>query len=92
MRHTLAALILIGTLVPLPGIGHAANSQQDRMKDCNAQAEGMRGRPDRHSCHRVLAVRTRGAPRAKASRAAIAASRSIRPATSRLILRALASG
>jgi hypothetical protein len=43
MRHTLAALILIGTLVPLPGIGHAANSQQDRMKDCNAQAEGMSG-------------------------------------------------
>lgn len=43
MRHFLTALILASAFAMVPGISQAANSQQDRMKDCNAQAEGMTG-------------------------------------------------
>jgi psiF repeat len=39
----LSVLIFAGALALLPGIGQAANSQQERMKDCNAQASGMTG-------------------------------------------------
>ena len=42
MRRFLASLIVFGALF-VPGVGNAANSQQERMKDCNAQAEGMTG-------------------------------------------------
>ena len=43
MRLSLAALVIAGAFAIMPGIGQAANSQQDRMKDCNAQAEGLTG-------------------------------------------------
>lgn len=49
MRHHLAALILAGAFAVSPGMGQAANSQQDRIKDCNAQAADMRiGAADVH--------------------------------------------
>ena len=44
MRRTLTLVILTGALMLLdPGIGWAANSQQERMTDCSAQASGMTG-------------------------------------------------
>ena len=46
MRHSLiAAVIAIALAVPAtPGTSaEALNSQQQRMKDCNGQASGMRG-------------------------------------------------
>ena len=42
MQLSLVAFIVAGALF-LPGIVQAANSQQDRMKDCSVQAEGMAG-------------------------------------------------
>jgi psiF repeat len=41
MRLYLAAFIVASALATVPGIGQAANPQQDRMKACNAQAAGM---------------------------------------------------
>jgi hypothetical protein len=43
MRYFLTALILAVAVSTAPCLGQAANSQQDRMKDCNAQAQGMAG-------------------------------------------------
>ena len=46
MRHSLLAIVLIGALAALamPGMATAQpNSQQQRMKECNAAAAGMRG-------------------------------------------------
>jgi len=41
MRLSLVAFIVAIVLAILPGTGQAANSQQGRMKDCNAQSSGM---------------------------------------------------
>ena len=43
MRLSLAPFIVAVAIAVLPGTGQAANSQQERMKDCNAQASGMTG-------------------------------------------------
>jgi hypothetical protein len=43
LRQFLVALVLAASVALAPNAGQAANSQQDRMKDCNAQAEGMTG-------------------------------------------------
>ena len=43
MRYIHVAFIVASALALAPGAGHAANSQQERMKDCNAQAAGMTG-------------------------------------------------
>jgi hypothetical protein len=42
MRQLISALFLAGILA-IPVAGQAANSQQDRMKECNAQAAGKTG-------------------------------------------------
>lgn len=35
--------LLLAVVLAIPATSRAANSQQDRMKDCNAQATGMTG-------------------------------------------------
>ena len=42
MHQLISALFLAGMLA-IPVAGQAANSQQDRMKECNAQAAGKTG-------------------------------------------------
>ena len=43
MRLSLAPVVAVALAMAMPGIGWAANAQQDRMKDRNAQASGMTG-------------------------------------------------
>ena len=79
MRRLLFAILAIAAL---SGAGFAAdNSQQERMKDCNAQAAGMTGSARQTFMSSCLKGEIPAARRVRASRVATPASRSTRCAT-----------
>jgi hypothetical protein len=92
IRHVVTITMAATMLAVLTASGQAAdNAQQQRMKDCNQQAAGMAGGARKNFISSCLSGKTATgnhpniAHRGKVNCAVTPASRSIRPATNRVI-------